>query len=159
MDILLIIIAFLCIFGGIAGSILPAIPGPPLAYVGMLLAKWSGLAEFSPAFIIWTGIAMVIVTALDYFLPPLIAKSAGGSRYATMGSIVGMIAGIFLTPIGMVLGMLLGAFIGELVFARRTTTHALRAALGAFAGFIAGTGMKLLYCFFMLFSLIWILIF
>ena len=154
MDILLIILAFFCIFGGIAGSVLPAIPGPPLAYFGLLLARWGGLCDFSVSLMVWTGIIMMVVTIADYVLPPYITRSSGGSRYATTGTVVGMIVGIFLTPVGMVAGMLLGAFIGELVFAKQTGTGALKAALGAFAGFLMGTGIKLIYCFALLFFVI-----
>ena len=97
---------------------------------------------------------MMIVTVFDYLLPPYITKNSGGSRYATIGSVVGMIAGIFLTPVGMLLGMLLGAFISELVFARQSSGKAIKAALGAFAGFLLGTGLKLIYCFFLLFAVV-----
>ena len=158
MDIFLMILAFLCILLGIAGSVLPAIPGPPLAYFGILISYWSGVCPFSGSFLIWTGVVMIAVTIFDYLLPPYITKKIGGSRYATIGSLVGMIAGIFFTPVGMLLGMLLGAFIGELLFTRQNSDKALKAAIGAFVGFLLGTGIKLLYCFFLLFTVIYQLI-
>lgn len=152
MDILLIVLAIICFLAGIAGSILPALPGPPLSYLGIWLAHWSKYCEFSNSFLIWTGVVMVVISVADYFLPPLLTKSSGGSKYATAGSIIGMIAGIFFTPIGMLTGMLLGAFIGEFIFAKQDAKNAFKAALGAFVGFILGTGVKLLYCFFAMVS-------
>lgn len=148
------VLAFVCVVIGIAGSILPAIPGPPIAYVGLWLAHWSSNQEYSTPFLIWTGIAMIVVSVMDNILPPYITQKTGGSKYATIGSIIGMIAGIFLTPIGMLLGMLIGAFVGELVFAKNDANTAFKAALGAFTGFLLGTGIKLLFCFFVLYHLI-----
>jgi len=154
MDAFLMVLAFVCVFIGIAGSILPALPGPPIAYLGLWLAHWSGNEEFSISFLIATGIIMLVITLIDNFIPPYITSKSGGSKYATIGSVIGMIAGIFFTAIGMVLGMLIGAFVGELVFAKQGPDKAFRAALGAFAGFLLGTGIKLLFCFYTLYSLI-----
>lgn len=154
MDILLIVFAFLCVLIGIAGSILPAIPGPPIAYLGLWLAQWSSYCHFSTSFLVWTGVCMIVVSVVDNVLPPYITQKTGGSRYATIGSIIGMIAGLFFTAVGMLLGMLLGAFIGELLFARNGAEKAIKAALGAFLGFLLSTGIKLLYCFYLLYAII-----
>ncbi|MDR1161041.1 MAG: DUF456 domain-containing protein [Tannerellaceae bacterium] len=148
MDVVLIVLAVGCFLVGIAGSILPALPGPPLSYLGIWLVHWSGYCEFTGAFLLWTGVIMLVISIADYFLPPLLTKKSGGSGYAATGSIIGMIAGLFFTPVGMLAGLLLGAFAGEFLFARKDAKSALKAALGAFAGFILGTGVKLLYCFF-----------
>lgn len=150
MDILLVTLAFLLILIGIAGSILPALPGPPLAYAGLWLAQWTEYCEFSASFMIWMGVVMVAVTVIDNVLPPYITRKAGGSRYATAGAIIGMLAGIFFTAAGMLAGMIAGAFIGELIFSRKGTGSAFKAAFGAFLGFLAGTGIKLLYCFYLI---------
>lgn len=154
MDILLIIVAFLCLLFGIIGSIVPMLPGPPIAYVGLWLAQWSRFCDFSPTFLVVTGLLMVLITVIDNVLPPYITNKTGGSRYATIGSIIGMLAGIFFTAVGMLAGMLLGAFIGEWLFARRGAGSALKAALGAFVGFLLGTGMKLIYCFYLIVAII-----
>lgn len=150
MEIALLVLAIICFIVGIAGSILPALPGAPVSYLGVWLLQWSGYVHFSTAFLVATGIVLVIISVVDYFLPPLISKKTGGSKYAAVGSIIGMLVGMFLTPIGMIVGMLLGAFIGEYFFAKQEAGDALKAALGALGGFILGTGMKLLYCFFLM---------
>lgn len=152
MDILLIVLAIICFIIGVAGSILPGLPGPPVSYLGIWLLHWSKYCEFSHTFLIVLGVVMIAISIADYFLPPLITKTTGGSKYATTGSIIGMIAGMFFTFIGMLTGMLLGAFIGEFVFAKQDTKTSLKAAFGAFVGFILGTGAKLLYCFFAMVS-------
>lgn len=152
MEIVLLILAIICFIVGVAGSILPALPGAPVSYLGIWLLQWSGYVHYSTAFLVGAGIALIIISVADYFLPPLITKKTGGSKYAATGSIIGMIVGMFLTPVGMILGMLLGAFIGEYLFAKQKAGDALKAALGAFGGFILGTGIKLLYCFFLMAS-------
>lgn len=154
MDIILIILAFAFTLIAILGSVLPLLPGPPLAYLALWLARWSGYCELSNSFMAWLSVVTIVVFVIDYFLPPLITKSAGGSKYATWGSITGMMFGIIFTPIGMVFGMLLGAFIGEIAFAKKSTDKALKAAAGAFAGFILGTGLKLVFCSFILYTII-----
>ena len=90
---------------------------------------------------VW-AIVMIVVTVLDYVVPPIITKRMGGTKYAERGSIYGMILGMILTPIGMILGAFLGAFAAELIVAKRQVDEALKAALGTFIGFILGTGIK-----------------
>lgn len=154
MDILLTILAFLCVLIGIAGSILPALPGVPVAYLALWLVHWSSYQDYSYSFLIWTGIVMLVVSVIDNVLPPYITKKTGGSKYATIGSIVGMLIGLFFTAIGVLVGMLAGAFMGELLFNKNSTGKAIKAAFGAFVGFLLGTGVKLLFCFYVLYIII-----
>lgn len=154
MDIFLFISAFLVLLLGMVGSIIPAMPGVPLAYLSLWLGRWSGYTPFSNRFMwIMAGVTLVVFLA-DYFLPPLIVKRSGGSKAATWGSIIGMVAGLIFTPVGMLLGMLLGAFLGELWYAKKSGGEALKAAMGTFIGFLLGTGLKLLLCFYVLYQLI-----
>ena len=93
MDTLLIILAILCTLGGVAGCILPILPGPPLNFLALLLMRWSGHAGFDSRFLwIWVAVTL-IVSALDYLLPGYLARRFGGSKYAATGSTVGMIVG------------------------------------------------------------------
>lgn len=150
MDIVLIILAVLCILVGIAGSVLPVLPGPPVAYLGLWLAQWTRFCDFSTSSMVWMGIVMVVVSVLDNVLPPYITQKTGGSRYATIGTIVGMLVGMFFSMVGLIMGMLIGAFVGELLFARKGAGNALKATFGAFVGFVLGTGIKIFYCLFLL---------
>lgn len=148
MDITISIIAIMAGIIGIAGSILPGLPGPPVSWVGLLILYiWgngvNGAGEpLSPAALIVWGVVVVAVTVIDYIVPPLLTKKMGGSRYAEKGSLYGMIFGIIFTPVGMILGSFLGALIAELAIAKKNLDEALNAAVGSFLGFILGTGIK-----------------
>jgi len=169
MELILVIIAFLLLITGLLGSIIPALPGPPLSYIGLLLLQWSGYGNFSLAFLlIWAAIT-IAVTIIDNILPAWMTKQFGGSRMAVIGSIIGLITGmIFFAPIGLLTGPFLGALAGELlnnqIKTKRNDTEndtpesnstgnirALKAALGAFLAFIVGTGAKLIIGSFMIY--------
>ena len=142
----LIVIAIILAVAGIIGSIVPGLPGPPLSWIGMLLAFLShkmGGADMSLTFVlIWLGVT-IIVSILDYTVPAKFTKLAGGSKAGSRGALIGMIIGIFLTPIGMIPCSLAGAFLAEMFQENKSAGQALKAALGTFAGFLVGTGMKL----------------
>lgn len=147
MDIVLLVLACVLLLFGLAGSVLPVIPGPPLSFAGLLLLEWSGFADFSLRFLIVWGVVTLIVTILDYFLPVWMTRRFGGSRAATIGSGLGLVVGIFVfPPWGMILFPFLGALAGELINNREDTNKALRVAFGSFVAFIAGTGAKLVAC-------------
>lgn len=143
----LIVIAIILAVVGIIGSIVPGLPGPPLSWIGLLLAFLShkmGGADMSLTFVlIWLGVT-IIVSILDYTVPAKFTKLAGGSKAGSRGALIGMIIGIFLTPIGMIPCSLAGAFFAEMFQENKSAGEALKAALGTFAGFLVGTGMKLI---------------
>ena len=143
----LIVLAVILGVAGIIGSIVPGLPGPPLSWVGVLLAFLShklGGADMSLTFVlIWLGVT-IIVTILDYIVPAKFTKLAGGTKAGSQGALIGMIIGMFLTPIGMIPCSLLGAFLAELFQSEKSVGGALKSALGTFAGFLVGTGMKLI---------------
>jgi uncharacterized protein YqgC (DUF456 family) len=143
MDIFLAITAIICALVGIAGSIVPALPGPPVSWVGLLLLSFTHWYDRPSEFLwIWLGV-VVVVTILDNFLPVVMTKKFGGSRAATWGTVIGIIVGMFFGPWGLILGPFLGAYIGELVGNRSEGGQALRVATGAFFAFIGGVGIKL----------------
>jgi len=129
---------------GLIGCIVPIIPGVPLAWIGLLLAYFSAKAELSLTVVIICLSAAIIVSVLDNFAPIILTKKSGGTKAGTWGATLGLIAGMFLGPAGIILGPFAGAFIGELIHDRRNTQRAFKAALAAFAGFLLGTGMKLI---------------
>lgn len=148
METAVVIIAILCGIIGIAGSILPGLPGTPVSWIGLLvLYIWgngtnsAGEVMGMSTLIIW-GIVVVAVSVFDYIVPMYFTKITGGSKYAERGAIIGLIAGIILTPIGMIAGSFLGAFIAEIYWAKKPAGDALKAAIGSFLGFITGTGVK-----------------
>lgn len=148
MDLIVSIIAIVAGIIGIAGSILPGLPGTPVSWVGMLLLYIWGTGtnaagnEMSLKTLLVWGLVVVLVSVVDYVVPMYFTKITGGSKYAERGALVGLIAGIVFTPIGMILGSFLGAFFFEYYYSRQGTVQALKAAIGSFLGFITGTGLK-----------------
>ncbi len=142
MDTVLIIVGLLFILAGIVGCIIPGIPGPPLAYVSLILLEFTENEPFSFTFMVSWAIIVVGVTALDYYVPVWGTKKFGGSKYGMWGSIIGLIIGLFTSPLGIIIGPFLGAYIGELIGGMRNK-EALKAGLGSFLGFVAGIIMKL----------------
>jgi len=116
IEVILIILGVLVAIAGIIGCIIPAIPGPPLNFISLLILELAIEDAFSMEFYIIWGIITVMVTVLDYVLPLFGAKVYKASGYGIWGSIIGMIIGtIFFPPFGMILGLLLGAVAGELI--------------------------------------------
>ena len=143
MDWIWISLGVLFTIAGIAGCILPLIPGPPLSYIALLLLLAVNDQTFAPRFLIIWLLITVIVTLLDYYVPVWGTKKFGGSRKGVWGATIGLVLGIFFfPPFGMIAGPFLGAFAGELIEGKDTRT-ALRSGFGSFLGFVAGTVMKL----------------
>lgn len=154
MEIFLAILAVLCAIIGVLGSIVPAIPGPPIAFLGLLLANWSGYADFTSDWLVMWAVITGVITILDYFLPIWFTKRLGGSKQATRGATIGVIVGMFFGIWGILLGPFLGALIGELFHNREDNAKAFRVAMGSFVAFIFGTGVKLVAACFMGFHIV-----
>jgi uncharacterized protein YqgC (DUF456 family) len=153
MDWLWIILGILLILAGIAGSLLPLLPGPPIAYVGLLLQQLKAEPAFTTKFLlIWAGI-VILTLVLDYLVPIWGTKKFGGSKYGVWGCTLGFLAAFWMGPWGVILGPFLGAFLGEMI-AGKNSKQSFRAAMGSFIGFIAGSFFKLVACFFMLYYVI-----
>ncbi len=112
-DILLVVLGFCFIIGGLAGCILPVIPGPPLSYIALLLLQATRFADFSGRFLLVTAGITIIITVLDYILPIWGTKKWDGSRGGTIGAMIGLLIGLFFAPLGIVKnsGRRKGAFI------------------------------------------------
>lgn len=144
MDIVLIILAILFLLVGLAGCILPVLPGPPLAYVGLLLLHLTSKHQFTTEFLVIWAIVAIAVTILDNVIPVLGTKKYGGSKKAIWGSMIGLLIGLFLfPPFGIIIGPFLGAVVGELLEGKETK-DAIRSGFGAFMGFLGGTLLKLI---------------
>lgn len=154
-SLLIAIIASVFLLAGFAGTILPVLPGVPLAWCGLLLAHFCSYTLTPVWILVITGIAAVAVTVTDSVLQPYLTKKAGGSKNAVRGATIGMIAALFLGPVFIILGPFIGAFAGELLTTRGEPQKALKAAAGSFAGFLVGTGAKMLCVI----AFIWIFVF
>lgn len=144
MDYFLITVGILIALTGILGCLLPFLPGPPLNYISLLLLHFTANHQFSTRFLVIWAIVTVVVVLIDYLIPVLGTKKFGGSKHGVWGSVVGLIAGLFIfPPIGIIIFPFAGAVVGELI-AGKDTGSALKAGFGSFVGFLAGTILKLI---------------
>lgn len=147
MDILIYIFSFLLLIGGIVGCVLPLLPGVPLSYAGLLLLHFTGLAHFPTLQLVVWLIVVVLLQVVDYITPLLGSKYSGGSDFGNRGCMAGTILGIFFMPWGIILGPFIGAVAGEML-GGRDLPHAIRAGIGSLLGFLFGTLMKVIVCFY-----------
>jgi uncharacterized protein YqgC (DUF456 family) len=142
MELLLIIIAFLLIILGIAGSFLPIIPGPLTSWLGLLVLHFTEGIEMSTTFLVVTFLVALFIFILDYIIPVVGTKRFGGSRAGMIGTTIGLLVGLFSPiPFGIIIGPFLGAIIGEMT-QRNDFNKATKAAFGSFVGFLASTFLK-----------------
>lgn len=146
MNAALITIAIILLIAGLVGCIVPALPGVPLSYVALVLLRFTsyGDAVSNRLLIIW-AVVTVLVTALDYIVPAWGTKRFGGSKWGTWGSTIGVIAGLFLGPWGIIIGPFVGAVVFELI-GGKPSRDAIRAGWGSFIGLLTGTIIKLICC-------------
>lgn len=157
MDIFLIILSVLFMVVGLLGCILPALPGPPLSYVGFLLLHFTDKVQFSTTQI-WVLLALVVIAqVIDYFIPVLGSKYSGGTKWGNWGAFIGSVVGLFFLPWGLLLGPFLGAVVGELL-GDADMKSALKSGTGALLGFILGTVLKVALCMYFIVLLIQALI-
>ena len=147
MDILLLLLGFVCVVVGIFGSFLPVLPGPSISWVGILLLYFTTAV---PANYWILGISLLItiaLTVLDYIIPAKGTKKFGGSSYGIWGTNIGLIVGILAPiPFGVIIGPFVGAFVGELIYDSKNHRRALKAATGSLLGFLASSFINFLFC-------------
>ncbi|MBK5720268.1 DUF456 domain-containing protein [Dysgonomonas sp. Marseille-P4677] len=143
LDIILIILGAAFIIIGILGCVLPVLPGVPLSYIGIVLLHLTTRVEFSTTFLVLWGLIVIAVQILDYYIPIWGTQKLGGGKKGAWGSAIGIVVGMFIIPPwGIIIFPFVGAVIGELMDEKEFKI-ALKAGLGAFLGFVAGTIMKL----------------
>lgn len=143
------IIAGILMILGLIGCIVPAMPGPPLSFIGLLMiAIAQDFAEpLTSNLVLIMAVLMVAVTILDYIIPVAGAKKYGASKWGIWGAILGMIIGIlFFPPLGIIVGAFLGAVVIELMIGK-SGKEALKAGWGTFLGTLLGTILKLAVSF------------
>jgi uncharacterized protein YqgC (DUF456 family) len=144
------ILAGLVVIAGLAGTVIPALPGVPLVFAGLFLGAWIG--NFETIGWITVGIlAMlaIVAWAVDFLAGALGAKYLGASSRAFWGATFGAIAGIFFGLPGIVLGPFIGAVLGELSVGSDLLQSG-RSGLGAWLGMVVATAAKLAIAFLMI---------
>ena len=153
MNTVFIILAILMVLIGVVGSVIPGLAGPPFSWLALLFICLSSVAEMNTVFLIITGAIAIIITVLDYIVPSMSTKRHGGSKAGVWGCNIGLVISIVGLPfgpqglIGVIFWPFIGAFVGELIGGKKSN-EALKAAWGAFLGFLTGTGLKLLFALF-----------
>ena len=147
MTIALISVGLVFALAGLAGCIIPVIPGPLLSFLALIILSFAKHWEpFSPTFLVIMAGLTLLVSLLDYVAPVFGAKKYGGSKSGVWFSALGMFLGIFfLPPWGMLIGAFAGAMAGEWL-AGKEGRASLQAAWGVFVGNVVGTGLKLAFC-------------
>lgn len=145
LDIAISLIVFVTVIAGFVGCIVPVIPGPIVAFVGLLVVSLAQQWSTLPLWLLTVlGLVAVAVTVLDSVLPSIASKRAGAGRGGVWGSLIGMLIGTFLfPPFGIVIGAFFGALLGEMLFHGENKSP-LKAATAVFSGTLVAVLLKLL---------------
>lgn len=142
MTVLLWILAIAMIAVGVAGTVLPALPGTMLVFAGIALAAW--IDDFTRIGGWTLGIlaALTVVSLVtDYVAAAAGARKAGASRQAIIGAALGTLAGVFTGLVGLIFMPLAGAALGEYI-AQRDLRRAGRVGVATWIGLLVGTAAK-----------------
>lgn len=148
-DLLFLIAAVLNLVG-LAGTIIPGLPGPPLSFVGLVLCCF---AAPNPVIIVLTAIMflfVVAVTVIDFVVPGWLTNKVGGCKKAVWGATIGLFVGLFYAPLGLIAGPFVGAFIGE-YSNNKKVQESLKIAAYTLLSVVVGTVFKLVTCIAILF--------
>ncbi len=149
MDVVWWILATLMILLGIAGTVLPALPGPLLVLAGVALAAWiEGFSRVGMATLAIVTVLAIMGVLLDHAAGLLGAKKVGASREALWGAAIGTVAGLFAGFIGVLFLPLVGAALGEYI-ARKDERHAMKVGVATWLGILAGLVAKVVIVFMM----------
>ncbi|AZI34195.1 DUF456 domain-containing protein [Kaistella carnis] len=129
---------------GLLGTFLPVLPGLLLSLCGLLIYKFGTDSPISMIYI-WIFVFLTILSAiLNYVIPARTNRKYGGTRWGSIGSVVGTLVGMFFIPVpfGFLIGMFLGVFVGELLHDANDKKKAWNSTKGALIGFLYGTGFN-----------------
>jgi uncharacterized protein YqgC (DUF456 family) len=135
---------------GMVGVLLPALPGPPLVFLGALLGAWGeGFAYLGWGSLTVLGALAILAMGVDFLAGAFGVRRYGASSRAVLGASLGALVGLAFGVAGVIAGPFVGAVLGELSV-RRNLAAAGRAGIGATIGLIFGTAAKLAIAFAML---------
>ena len=145
------VIAALLVLVGLAGVVLPALPGLPVVFAGLLLAAWAGgFEQIHVATIVVLGLLTLLSFAVDFWATAHGARRVGASRKALVGAVLGTFAGLFVfPPFGLFIGPFAGALLGELLHGRELR-QAAKVGFGTWLGIVLSVVLKLGLAFAML---------
>jgi len=126
---------------GIAGCVLPILPGPLISFAALLLIRFTTDIAISTEVLIFFGAATLLVTLIDNLLPIFMPFKFGSSGWGIFGAGCGFLLGLFFPPLGFIIGAFIGAIVMELL-KKGMLGEALVAGIGSFIGFMVGTIAK-----------------
>ena len=144
MDIAVWVICLLVMLAGLAGTILPVLPGIPIIWAGLLgYGLYSGWASYGLGAMAVTGFLVALSLAVDQLASIMGARKFGASRAGMIGSFVGAISGLIIFSLpGLILGTFFGAVAAEMIWEKREIKDSLASGAGALVGFLAGSLFK-----------------
>ena len=149
-EVWLWVLAVVLVLVGLAGSVLPVLPGVPLVFGGLLVAAWADDFErVTWLTLVFLGLLTVASFVIDFAATALGAKRVGATRLAIAGALFGTLAGVFLGIPGLVLGPFVGAVAGEMI-SHGKVEQAARAGVATWMGLLFGTLTRLALVFTML---------
>ena len=149
-DVALWIVSWVLIAIGVAGTVLPALPGTLLVLAGAVLGAWiDDFAKVGGGVITALVVLAALSWVLDYVAGVMGAKRAGASRQALIGAAVGTVAGLFMGIVGVLFMPLVGAAAGEYL-ARRDHEGAMKVGVATWVGLMVGLIAKVAIAFVML---------
>lgn len=135
---------------GVAGTLLPALPGVPLVFAGMWLAAWAGdYSRIGEWTVVLLGVLAVLAMLLDLVAGMLGARRVAASPAALWGATIGTVVGLFFGLPGLLLGPFLGALAGEFR-SGATLQRSTQVGLATWIGLVFGTLAKVALSFTML---------
>ena len=139
---------------GLAGTVLPVLPGTVLVWGGIVLGAWiDDFARVGMTTVAVVSVLAVLAWGLDYVAGLMGAKKAGASKLALLGAAVGTVIGLFMGLVGVLFMPLVGAAVGEYL-ARRADAdahgQALRVGVATWLGIMAGLLAKVVIAFVMI---------
>jgi uncharacterized protein len=150
LDITLLwILCAALIVAGLAGTVLPVVPGTVLVWAGIVLGAWiDDFQRVGTATLAVVTVVAVLAWVLDYVAGLLGARRAGASRLALLGAAIGTVAGLFMGLVGVLFMPLVGAALGEYL-ARKDETRAVKVGLATWLGIMLGLLAKVVLAFVM----------
>lgn len=148
-DGLLWLLSAVMVIVGIAGTVLPALPGAALVLAGIVMGAWiDDFTRVGAGVLAVVGLLAALAWALDYVAAVLGARKAGASRQAVVGAAVGTVAGVFMGLVGVLFMPLVGAAVGEYM-ARRDHARAVHVGFATWLGLMVGMLGKVVIVFVM----------
>jgi uncharacterized protein len=149
-EILLWLLSVALIIAGVAGTVLPALPGTLFVLAGIVLGAWiDGFTRVGWGVLAVVGVLAVLAWVLDYVAGLLGARKAGASRQALIGAALGTLAGVFMGLVGVLFMPLVGAAIGEYL-AQQDHQRAVKVGVATWLGIMAGLVSKVVIAFMMI---------